>query len=154
MKNQLIKRLVDSTKYQSDVFYGSFQTKCKGKYITVSVSDHIKDINKKYEFRAAYKCQAGFISINDYEVLPSEIITRWGKGSLVNIQVKTELGHWMNVYTTKAGKWHSIDRMFLDILTVGDMRSSFPDMCDHNIWDMMGAKTWADKAFTPNVMAA
>ena len=46
MKNQLIK-LADSTRFQSDVFYGSFQTKCKGKYITVSVSDHIKDINKK-----------------------------------------------------------------------------------------------------------
>ena len=71
MKNKLIK-LADSTRFQSDVFYGSFQTRHKGKYITVSVSDHIKDINKKYEFRAAYKCQAGFISITDYEVLPSD----------------------------------------------------------------------------------
>ena len=54
----------------------------------------------------------------------------------------------MNVYTTKAGKWYSIDKTFLDILTVGDMRTSFPDMCDYNIWDVMGAKTLTNKTLT------
>jgi hypothetical protein len=54
----------------------------------------------------------------------------------------------MNVFTTKGGKWYSIDRGFLEVLTVGNMRTSFPDMCDMNLWEMVGAKTWADKAFS------
>lgn len=33
------------------------------------------------------------------------------------------------------------------------MRTSFPDMCDMGIWQTMGAKTWADKAFIPNVIS-
>ena len=111
-----------------DVFYGSFDTTVKNKRVSVMVSNHIKDVNKEYEFRIANKCQAGF----------------------VNIQVKSEGGLWMNVYTTKGGKWYSIDKGFLEVMTVGDMRQSFPDMCDMNIWFQFGAKTWADKAFTQN----
>jgi hypothetical protein len=33
---------------------------------------------------------------------------------------------------------------------VGTMRESFPDMCDMNLWSFVGAKTWADKAFSQN----
>jgi len=72
--------------------------------------------------------------------------------NMVNIQVKVTydngVEYWHNVFTTKGNKWHGIDKGFLDVLTVGDMRSSFPEMCDMNIWEMMGAKTWADKSFT------
>jgi hypothetical protein len=152
MKNQLIQ-VLDSD-IQSDVFYGAVRTKAKGKYITVNVSNHIKDITKKYEFRAAFKCRAGFVSIGDYNTIPYDIISRWGHSNLINVQVKSEGGYWFDVYTTKGGKWYSIDNGFLDVLTVGIMRSSFPDMCDHHIWEIMDAKTWADKAFTPNVMVA
>jgi len=73
---------------------------------------------------------------------------------LVNVQVKhiCDDGEslWVNVFTTKGNKWHSIDKGFLDVLTVGDMRQSFPDMCDMELWGRMGAKTWADKAFVQN----
>jgi hypothetical protein len=133
-----------------DVFYGSFDTQIKDKNITVMVSNHIKDVNKEYEFRIAGKCQAGFISIHDTKGTPHSIIAGYKKNVLVNIQVKTETGLWMNVFTTKGNKWHGIDKAFLDVLTVGDMRQSFPDMCDSNLWNKMGAQTWADKAFTQN----
>jgi hypothetical protein len=133
-----------------DVFYGSFDTQIKDKNITVMVSNHIKDVNKEYEFRIAGKCQAGFISIHDTKGTPHSIIAGYKKNVLVNIQVKTETGLWMNVFTTKGNKWHGIDKGFLDVLTVGDMRQSFPDMCDSNLWNKMGAQTWADKAFTQN----
>jgi hypothetical protein len=133
-----------------DVFYGSFDTQIKDKNITVMVSNHIKDVNKEYEFRIAGKCQAGFISIHDTKGTPHSIIAGYKKNVLVNIQVKTETGLWMNVFTTKGNKWHGIDKGFLDMLTVGDMRQSFPDMCDSNLWNKMGAQTWADKAFTQN----
>ena len=137
-----------------DVFYGSFNTISKGKSLSVMVSNHIKDINKEYEFRIAGKCQAGFINIHDTKGTPHSVIAGYKKNALVNVQVKvtydngTEL--WHNVYTTKGGKWYSIDKGFLDVLTVGDMRQSFPDMCDMGLWGRMGAKTWADKAFTQN----
>ena len=133
-----------------DVFYGSFDTRIKDKNITVMVSNHIKDKNKEYEFRIAGKCQAGFISIHDTKGTAESVIRGYQKNALVNIQVKNEYGHWMNVYTIKGGKWYSIDKGFLDVLTVGTMRESFPDMCDMNLWGKMGAKTWADKAFTQN----
>jgi hypothetical protein len=132
--------------YSSDVFYGSFRTYVKGKSLDVSVSNHLKDINKEYEFRIAGKCKAGFINIHDTKGTV-DVIRGYGKNSLVNIQVKNEYGQWMNVYTTKGGKWYSIDLGFLKVITVGTMRESFPDMCDMNLWTLVGAKTWADKAF-------
>ena len=102
----------------------------------------------------ASKCKAGFINISDWETTPLDIISSWKKNSLVNVQVEKKFDNgmvlWFNVFTTKGGKWYSIDKMFLESLTVGTMRESFPDMCDMNIWDRMGAKTWADKAFVKN----
>ena len=137
-----------------DVFYGSFDTQIKDKTISVIVSNHIKDINKEYEFRIAGKCKAGFISIHDTKGTPHSVIGGYKKNTLVNIQVKCvyENGRelWTNVFTTKGNKWHGIDKGFLEVLTVGDMRQSFPDMCDMNLWRSLGAETWADKAFTQN----
>ena len=137
-----------------DVFYGNYNTIVKGKAHRVMVSNHIKDLNKQYEFRIAAKCQAGFINISDWTTTPKDVISGFTKNSLVNIQVKMvyENGHelWLNVFTTKGGKWHSIDKGFMDVLTVGDMRQSFPDMCDMNLWQLLGAKSWADKAFVQN----
>jgi hypothetical protein len=145
----VIKVNTDSV-MSGDVFYGSFDTTVKNKRVSVMVSNHLKDVNKEYEFRIANKCQAGFINIHDSKGTPASVISGYTKNCLVNIQVKNEFGHWMNVYTTKGGKWYSIDKGFLEVMTVGTMRQSFPDMCDMSIWNRFGAKTWADKAFTQN----
>jgi hypothetical protein len=137
-----------------DVFYGSFDTTVKNKRIRVTVSNHLKDTNKEYEFRIANKCQAGFINIHDSKGTPSEMMSGWSKNSLVNIQVKHTWDNgreiWFNVFTTKGGKWYSIDRGFLEVMTVGTMRQSFPDMCDMKLWELVNSKTWADKAFVQN----
>jgi hypothetical protein len=137
-----------------DVFYGSFDTTVKNKRVSVMVSNHIKDVNKEYEFRIANKCQAGFINIHDSKGTPSDMMRGWSKNSLVNIQVKHTWENgtvvWHNVYTTKGGKWYSIDRGFLEVMTVGTMRQSFPDMCDMKLWELVNTKTWADKAFVQN----
>ena len=146
--NTIIK--VSNDTLSGDVFYGTFNTTIKGKRTSILVSNHLKDQDKKYEFRIVGKCRAGFISIHDTKGTVSQVIRGYGKNSLVNIQVKNEYGHWMNVYVIKGGKWYSIDKGFLDVLTVGTMRESFPDMCDMELWGRMGAKTWADKAFTQN----
>lgn len=137
-----------------DVFWGSFDTIVKGKSHNVGVSHHLKDVNQKYEFRVAAKCKAGFVNISDIKGNPRDAISGWSKNGLVNIQVKLnyENGYtaWANVFTTKGGKWYTIDRGFLEVLTVGDMRTSFPDMCDMKLWESVGAKTWADNAFIQN----
>lgn len=137
-----------------DVFWGSYDTVVKGKPHNVGVSNHLRDVSKKYEFRVAAKCQAGFVNISDIKGTPQDAISGWSKNSLVNIQVKItyENGHttWNNVFTTKGGKWYTIDRGFLEVLTVGNMRTSFPDMCDMKLWELVGTKTWADKAFVQN----
>ena len=137
-----------------DVFYGSFDTTVKNKRISVTVSNHIKDTSKEYEFRIANKCQAGFINIHDSKGTPSDMMRGWSKNSLVNIQVKHTWENgtvvWHNVFTTKGGKWYSIDRGFLEVMTVGNMRTSFPDMCDMKLWELVNTKTWADKAFVQN----
>ena len=137
-----------------DVFYGSFNTIIDGKRLTVLVSNFLKDTTKEYEFRVAGKCHAGFISIHDTKGTPNSIIGGYKKDTLVNIQFKVSYEnageYWHNVFTTKGGKWHGIDKGFLDVMTVGDMRSSHPKMCDMKIWELFGAKTWADKAFTQN----
>jgi hypothetical protein len=149
----VIKVSTDSV-MSGDVFYGSFDTTVKNKRVSIMVSNHLKDSNKEYKFRIAGKCQAGFVNIHDTKGTPGEIIRGYSKNSLVNIQVEItyEDGRsiWLNVYTTKGGKWYSIDKGFLEVLTVGTMRESFPDMCDMNIWSRFGAKTWADKAFSQN----
>ena len=137
-----------------DVFYGSFDTVVKGKSLKVTVSNHLKDAEVEYEFRVAAKCQAGFINISDLKGTPYDAIACWSKNSIVNIQVKHTYDSgtilWFNVLTTKSGKWYSIDRGFLEVLTVGNMRTSFPDMCDMKLWELVGTKTWADKAFVQN----
>ena len=134
-----------------DVFYGSFDTTIKGKLVTIGVSNFIKDTNKTYKFRSAAKCRAGFVTISDFEDTPQGAICNWSKNVLVNLQVQVEfesgVKQWHNVFTTKGGKWHSIDRGLLEVLTVGSMRTAFPDMCDMKLWELVGAKTWADKAF-------
>ena len=137
-----------------DVFYGSLDITVKNKRISVIVSNHIKDMNKQYEFRIANKCQAGFINIHEIEGTPSDAISGWDKNALVTVQVKHTYENgkvlWFNVLTTKGGKWYSIDRGFLEVLTVANMRTSFPDMCDMNLWELVNAKTWADYAFRNN----
>ena len=137
-----------------DVFYGYLDTTVKNKKISVLVSNHIKDTNIQYEFRVAAKCKAGFINISDWTTTAKDIISSWTKNNLISIQVKHTYEDgtisWYNVFTTKGGKWHSIDCGFLEGMTVGTMRQSFPDMCDEKLWDLVGAKTWADKAFVQN----
>jgi hypothetical protein len=124
MTNTIIN--VNTGTLAGDTFYGDFKTTIKGKRESVMVSNHIKDLNKEFEFRIANKCQAGFVNIHDTKGTAEGVIRGYQKNSLVNIQLKNEFGHWVNVYTT------------------------FPVMCDMDIWTKFGAKTWADKAFVQN----
>lgn len=148
-------KLVENPTLRGDIFYGEIKFNLNGKPLSVGVSNLIKDSNKTYNFRVATKCRAGFITISDYpNSLPESIISNWKKNALVNIQIEREFENgtkrWFDVLTIKGNKWFSIDLGFLEVLTVGTMRQVFPTMCDLSLWEMVGAKTWADKAFTQN----
>ena len=145
----IIKSTTPAALRMGNVFFGVAILKCKNKTIEINVSNHLTP-GTNYEFRTAYKCKAGFINMADSHTTPENIITGWKKGSLIAIQVKNEHGVWCNVFTTKGGKWHSIDKIFLEILTVANIHSSFPDMADYKLWESINAKTWADKAFVQN----
>ena len=145
----IIKSTTPAALRMGNVFFGTAKLKCKSKTIEINVSNHLT-LGTKYEFRTAYKCKAGFINMADSVTTPEDIITGWRKNSLVAIQVKNEHGTWRNVFTTKAGKWHSIDKAFLEILTVANIHSSFPDMADYKLWESINATSWADKAFVQN----
>ena len=145
----IIKSTTPAALRMGNVFFGVAILKCKNKTIEINVSNHLTP-DTNYEFRTAYKCKAGFINMADSHTTPEDIITGWKKGSLIAIQVKNEHGTWRNVFTTKAGKWHSIDKVFLEILTVANIHNSFPDMADYKLWESIKATSWADKAFVQN----
>lgn len=153
-KNIPALKLNTDSVLSGDVFYGSFDTTIKGKTMSVTVSNHLKDVNKQYKFRVAAKCQAGFINISDWTDTPANVIGSWKKNSLVSVQVEITYENgtslWFNVFTTKGGKWYSIDRGFLEVITVATMRQSFPDMCDMKLWELVNTKTWDDYAFVNN----
>jgi hypothetical protein len=71
------------------------------------------------------------------------------------VEVMSEVGgkpYWFNVLTTKGGKWYSIDKGILEVLTVGDMHGAFPKMVDWNIWKRMNTKFHSCKSFVPNAL--
>ena len=145
----IIKSTTPAALRMGNVFFGVAILKCKNKTIEINVSNHLTP-GTNYEFRTAYKCKAGFISMADSLTTPENIITGWKKGSLIAIQFKNEHGTWNNVFTTKGGKWHSIDKNILENLTVGDMHSAFNKMIDWNMWKKLNTKTWASMAFVMN----
>lgn len=148
-------KLIESPTLRGDIHYGQIKFNLNGKPLSVMVTNLIKDTEKRYNFRIATKCRAGFITISDYpSSLPVSVISNWKKNALVNIQIEREFEdgtkRWFDVLTYKKGKWFSIDRGFLEVLTVGTMREVFPNMCDLSLWESVGAKTWADKAYVQN----
>jgi hypothetical protein len=72
--------------------------------------------------------------------------------TVVEVAKKYENGkeYWFHVLTTKGGKWYSIDKGILEVLTVGDMHGAFPKMVDWNIWKRMNTKFHSCKSFVPN----
>ena len=145
MNNPLI--VLNQNTLAGNVFYGSINI--NGTHINVS---NLTELGKEYRFRYTGKARAGFPLICDVECTIENLPYYLSKNTTV-VEMEKMIGgksYWFHILTTKGGKWFSIDKGFLETLTVGTMRESFPDMCDMNIWTRMGAKTWADKAFIQN----
>ena len=103
-------------------------------------------------FQAIVKVPAGFMSA--YEIgskLPC--LNRWKKGALQSIQFKAEgTNHWMTVFAKKGVKVILLDEKLAEIVEVGTINQLFynTNLMDHNQYQAVNAKTWADKAFLLN----
>ena len=145
MNNPLIK--IHTGTLSGDVFYGTIRI--NGNSVSVS---NLTELGKTYRFRYTAKARAGFPVIADVECTIEALPYYLSKNTTV-VEVERLIdgkSYWFHILTTKGGKWYSIDRGFLEIITVGTMRQSFPDMCDMSLWELVGTKSWADKAFVQN----
>lgn len=142
---------VNTGNLASDVFYGSIRINGQD----ISVSNLLKkDI--VYKFRMTAKAKAGFQVIKDLNCSAADLAWNMSKHTTV-VEVERLINgqsYWFHVLTTKGGKWYSIDKRILESLTVGDMHQAFPKMIDWNIWNHVGAKSYACKSFVNNKKAA
>ena len=119
----------------------------------ISVSNHL-NITTKYTFRLITKARAGFPMIADIECTVESLPYYLSKHTTYVEYFRESSvggkGAWFSVLTTKNGKWYSIDKSILEVLTVGNMHSSFPKMIDWNIWKVMNTKFHSCKSFIYN----
>jgi len=164
MKNQnAIRQNQPSTGRHSEIDnqfgYGKVsQNDNTGKYLEFSVTNHLEE-GKKYKFRFACKCKAGFLNIaeTNYDQTPEQFISGT-YGYVENVQVWIDAdeptdhhkGLWVNVLATKGKRFYSIDKSFLLHLRVGNMHHAWKKMVDYDLWNRMGTKTHADYAYRMN----
>ena len=138
----------------SAVFAGQFeQEDNKGKRIAFSISNHLVE-GKTYKFRYVSKCKAGFLNIFQTETTPENFI-QGTYGFCDNVQFLREFEDgseslWMNVLTTKGGKFHSIDLTFLMNLKVSNMHNAWKKMVDYKLWKRMNSSSHASFAYKMN----
>ena len=140
---------VNTGTLSGSVFYGTIRINGN----RVSVSNHLTS-DKEYTFRMIGKARAGFPMIVEftstikglpYYLSKNTTYVEYFKESSVGGK-----GMWLSVLTTKGGKWNSIDKGLLEVLTVGDMHGAFPKMVDWNIWKRMNTKFHSCKSFVMN----
>jgi hypothetical protein len=135
------------------VFYGTIHINGN----RVNVSNHLS-LGTDYKFRMIGKARAGFPIIHEVECSLVGLPYYLSKHTTyVEVMKNSEVGgkpFWLSVLTTKGGKWNSIDKGLLEVLTVGDMHGAFSKMIDWNIWKAMNTKFHSCKAFVYNKIAA
>jgi hypothetical protein len=135
------------------VFYGTIRINGN----RVNVSNHL-ELGPKYKFRMIGKARAGFPMIVETETTLAGLPYYLSKNTTYVECFKESSvggkGMWLSVLTTKGGKWNSIDKGLLEVLTVGDMHGAFPKMVDWNIWKAMNTKFHSCKSFVYNTPKA
>ena len=138
---------VNTGTLSGSVFYGTIRINGN----RVSVSNHL-ELGPNYKFRMIGKARAGFPIIVETETTLAGLPYYLSKNTTY-VEVLTEINgkpYWFSVLTTKGGKWYSIDKGILEVLTVGDMHGAFPKMVDWNIWKRMNTKFHSCKSFVMN----
>jgi hypothetical protein len=125
---------------------------------------HVSNFMSGYtagKFRFITKCRAGFLTISDsrdfdnehYMKHPETLISGFKKGALQTVQFNPEgTDIWLTVFAKKGKQIPVIDEAILMDLTVGTINSYWLNtaLYDQRQYSLVGAKTWASKAFVKN----
>ena len=112
-------------------------------------------------FRSIVKVRAGFLTVVDardwdnenFMKYPELIISTYKKGALQSVEFNPEgTDIWLTVFARTGKKIKVIDSVILDNLTVGTINSLFynTELYNQDAYRLNNAKTWADKAYSPN----
>lgn len=119
---------------------------------------------RKGQYRAVVKVQAGFMTIVDDLGIeanwgkqqwnsPMDVFRNFKKGALQTIQFKAvDTDHWITVFARTGNKVKLMDTdMFLN-MEIGDINQNWSttNLYSQTNYNLAGARTWADKAFTVN----
>lgn len=116
--------------------------------------------NTKGKFRVVTKCRAGWMTISDirnqdneyFMSHPESIITGYKKGALQTVEFQPEgYDSYLTVFARKGNKIVLIDELILEHLTVGTINSLYSNtnLYNQTQYEVVGAKTWADRAYIP-----
>lgn len=116
------------------------------------------------KFRSIVKCRAGWMTIvdskpwdNEYFMkYPESIISNWTKGALQTVEFQPEgYDGWLTIFARKGNKIVLMDRLIMGHLTVGTINQLFSNtnLYSQNQYNVVKAKTWADRAFVSQHIA-
>ena len=125
---------------------------------------HTVDILSDYsagKFRFVSKTRSGWYTVTDARESynptllnnPESILTGFKKGVLQTVEFCPEGGdYWLTVFARVGKTIKLIDRSILASLTVGTINQLYynTNLYNQTQYRLVGAKTWADKAYTIN----
>ena len=128
----------------------------------INRTDYIQ--NQKGQYRAIVKVKAGFMTVVDDLGIqanwgkqqwnkPIEVFRGFKRGALQSIQFRADgTSAWLTVFARTGNKVKVADDELLADMNIGDINQDWSRSNLYNIaqYQLVGAKTWADKAFVKN----
>jgi putative heme degradation protein len=125
-------------------------------------TDYIQ--SRKGQYRAIVKVKAGFMTVVDDLGIqanwgkqqwnkPIDVFRGFKRGALQSIQFRAEgSSAWLTVFARTGNKVKVADDELLADMNVGDINQdwSSSNLYNHRQYEVVGAKTWVDKAFVKN----
>jgi len=125
-------------------------------------TDYIQ--SRKGQYRAIVKVKAGFMTVVDDLGIqanwgkqqwnkPIDVFRGFKRGALQSIQFRAEgSSAWLTVFARTGNKVKVADDELLADMNVGDINQDWSksNLYNHRQYTVVGAKTWADKAFVKN----
>ena len=121
--------------------------------------------NRKGEYRAIVKVQAGFVTtVDDLGVIYNwstgpqwksalSVFRNFKRSALQTIEFRAEgTTAWITVFARKGNKVFLMDEQMFREMTIGDINQNWSNtnLYSQRNYALAGAKTWDDKAFVKN----
>lgn len=129
----------------------------------INTVDYLKDYTAG-KFRFVTKCTAGFMTVSDAKPYdnayfikhPEALLNVYKKGVLQTVEFCPDGGdYYLTIFGKKGNKIVIIDETILVNLTVGTINGLWynTNLYSQTQYNAVQAKTWADRAYTDNVIA-